>query len=180
MRAFLPVACLCLLSSPALATIAVGTATLAIPALSASSLGLAGVTLSSSAVAGTLGALSLLGVAKAGLLIGSLARPRSRRAAQEPASDVLFISILKLEEEKCVRRFVCEVATGHLEAPEYQPAIKALLEANLENEVDSPKFVYSEAVKSGARHTSVETCQAKYSCPKSGAEIYSAMASLGF
>lgn len=72
MRAFLPVACLCLLSSPALATIAIGTATLAIPALSATSLSLAGVTLSSSAVAGTLGALSLLGVAKAGALIGSL------------------------------------------------------------------------------------------------------------
>ena len=72
MRAFLPVACLCLLSSPALATIAVGTASLVIPAISASSIGLAGVTLSSSAVAGTLGALSLLGVAKAGALIGSL------------------------------------------------------------------------------------------------------------
>ena len=40
-----------------------------------------------------------------------------------------------MEEEKCVRRFVCEVATGHLEAPEYQPAIQALLQANLENEV---------------------------------------------
>ena len=71
MRAFLPVACLCLLSSPALATVTIGTATLAIPALTASSVGLAGVTLSSSAVAGTLGALSLLGVAKAGALLGS-------------------------------------------------------------------------------------------------------------
>jgi len=179
MRAFLSVACLCLLSSPALATIAIGTASLAIPALSASSLSLAGVTLSSSAVAGTLGALSLLGVAKAGALLGSALPRRSKREA-EKVDNVLFISILKLEEDKCVRRFVCEVATGKLQAPEYLPAIKALQSANLELEVDSPKFVYSEAVKSGSKHTSVQKCQEKYSCPKTGAEIYSAMANIGF
>jgi len=176
MRAFLSAAVLCLLSSPALATIAISTAAISVPAIT-----LAGVSVSSGVVAGTLGALSLLGAVKGGALLAA-AKQRGRRAATQSSIDadnVLFISILKLEEEKCVRRFVCEVATGHLNAPEYNSVISALLEANLELEVDSPKFVYSEAVKSGSRHQSVEQCQLKYSCPKTGSDIYTAMKQIG-
>merc|ERR1739848_858312 len=135
MRAFLSAAVLCLLSSPALSTIAISTAALSIPAIS-----LAGVSVSSSVVAGTLGAISLLGAVKGGALLAQ-AKKRGRRAAQSiDADNVLFISILKLEEEKCVRRFVCEVATGHLNAPEYNSVISALLEANLELRLIPPSL----------------------------------------
>jgi len=41
-------------------------------------------------------------------------------------------SISNLEDEECVRRFLCEVAAGNFDAPEYTEIVKHL---NLQNEV---------------------------------------------
>merc|ERR1711892_251076 len=127
--------------------------------------------------------LAALGLAKLGTA-AALALSRQRRQTEEVESnlikqEILFQAVSKLEEAKCVRRFLCEVATGHLNAPDYLSTVKPLLSESLETILDSSKFPYSEAVKSGARHNSVEKCQFKYSCPKSGAEIYKALALYG-
>ena len=50
-----------------------------------------------------------------------------------------------------MRRFLCEVATGQLDAPEYLDTVNPLLEDSLDSQVDTAKFIYSEAVKTGAR-----------------------------
>ena len=157
-----------------LGTIVLGTTalSLAIPTIS--------VTAASASLGTTLAALGLAKIATAAVL----ALTRQRRQTGEVESklikqEILFQAVSKLEEGKCVRRFLCEVSTGHLNAPDYLATVKPLLSESLEAILDSAKFPYSEAVKSGARHNSVEKCQFKYSCPKSGAEIYEALALYG-
>merc|ERR1739838_629984 len=157
-----------------LGTIALGTTalTLAIPTIS--------VTSATASLGTTLAALGLAKIGTAAVL--ALTRQRRQTEAVENnliKQEILFQAVSKLEEAKCVRRFLCEVATGHLNAPEYLSTVKPLLSESLETIIDSSKFPYSEAVKSGARHNSVEKCQFKYSCPKSGAEIYKALALYG-
>merc|ERR1712058_141240 len=88
-------------------------------------------------------------------------------------------AVTKLEEAKCVRRFLCEVATGKLKAPEFRPSLQALYTNQVNNALQSAKFPYSQAVKDGARHGNVLKCQSAYSCPKTGAEIYTALALAG-
>jgi len=68
------------------------------------------------------------------------AKQRGTHAATQSSIDahnILFISILKLEEDKCVRRFVSEVDSGHLNAPKYNSVISALLEGQPQLEVDT-------------------------------------------
>merc|ERR1711970_1440730 len=166
-----------LVSVPAvtgLGTIALGTTalSLAIPTISVTS---------TTASLGT--TLAALGLAKIGAA-AALAITRQRRQVEDGTNslvkqEILFQAVSKLEEAKCVRRFLCEVATGQLNAPDYLATVKPLLSESLEAIVDSSKFPYSEAVKSGARHSSIEKCQFKYSCPKTGAQIYEALALYG-
>lgn len=173
MRSLLLAGLVCSMGSPALSLISAITlgstaVSLAVPTL----------TLTSTASLGTsLAALGLLKLKGAALL--ALSRQRRSAEAVDDLEDNLFLSVLKLEEAKCVRRFLCEVATGQLTAPEYLGTVEPLLAQPLDQQVDSVKFIYSEAVKSGARHQNIEKCQAKFSCPKTGAEIYTAMAAYG-
>jgi len=44
----------------------------------------------------------------------------------------LWESVSNLEDEECVRRFLCEVAAGHFDAPEYAGIVEHL---NLQGEV---------------------------------------------
>merc|ERR1711872_53889 len=167
MRTSLVALLLSMVAAPALSTIVISTAAIAVPTVTVS----AGLGTSLAA----LGLLKLKGAAP-------LALSRTRRDVSNVIQDqeqILFLSILKLEEKKCVRRFVCEVATGQLRAPEYLAAVKPLLAESLDSQIDSAKFIFSEAAKSGARHTSVEKCQVKYSCPKTGGEIYAAAKNYG-
>ena len=153
-------------------------------ALGTTALSLAIPTISVTGVTASLGTtLAALGLAKIGAA-AVLALTRQRRQTDSVQNnliqqEILFQAVTKLEEAKCVRRFLCEVATGHLNAPEYLSTVKPLMSESLESIVDSSKFPYSAAVKSGARHNSIEKCQFKFSCPKSGAEIYEALALYG-
>merc|ERR1711937_455455 len=133
---------------------------LAIPTIS--------VTSTTASLGTTLAALGLAKIGTAGVVENNLVK-----------QEILFQAVAKLEEGKCVRRFLCEVSTGHLSAPDYLATVKPVLAESLENILESAKFPYSEAVKSGARHNSIEKCQFKYSCPKTGAEIYQALALYG-
>ena len=76
------------------------------------------------------------------------------------------------DDHKCVRRFICEVATGKLSATDYFPIIKDLLNTNLDVIADSSKEPYARAAKRGATHKKIEKCQADYVCDYSGEEIY--------
>merc|ERR1712198_5039 len=169
MKTTLGLIVLCLAAAPALSTIAISTATLTVPAVTVSA-----------GLGTSLAALGLLKLKGAALL--ALAARRTRRDVDNEIRDqehVLFLSVLKLEEDKCVRRFVCEVATGGLTAPEYVNVIQPLISEPLDSQIDSAKFVYSEAAKSGDRHRNTKKCQEKYSCPRTGAQIYRAAVNYG-
>merc|ERR1711973_317409 len=167
MRTSLVALLLSMVAAPALSTIVISTAAIAVP------------TGTVSAGLGTsLAALGLLKLKGAALL----ALSRTRRDVSNVIQDqeqILFLSVLKLEEDKCVRRFVCEVATGQLVAPEYMGTVKSLLGESLDSQIDSAKFVFSEAAKSGQRHGSAKKCQEKYTCPRTGADIYRAAINYG-
>ena len=83
------------------------------------------------------------------------------------------------DNQKCVRRFICEVATGILPANDYATIIKDLLTANLDVIVDSTKEPYSRAAKRGATHKTIEKCQADYVCDSTGQEIYNNLNLIG-
>ena len=83
----------------------------------------------------------------------------------------LFETISQLEYEKCARRFLCEVASGELEAPEYLQSVQVLKSESLEALVGSAELPYSASAKYGAKVKSIAKCQNKFTCPKSGQEI---------
>jgi len=78
-----------------------------------------------------------------------------------------------------VRRFLCEVATGQLSAPEYLQQVESMKSENLETLLGSPELPYTESVKYGSLVKSVAKCQSKYFCPKTGKEILLASALRG-
>merc|ERR1712029_304563 len=96
-----------------------------------------------------------------------LAATRSRRS---PVVEV-FEKVAELEQEKCVRRFLCEVASGQLQAPEYLQSVETMKAENLEALVGSAELPYTESVKYGVKTKSVAKCQNKYVCEKTGKEI---------
>ena len=85
--------------------------------------------------------------------------------------DGVFQEVSQLEDQQCVRRFLCEVASGELSAPEYLSTVKSLQTENLNALVGTAELPYSEAVKYGAKVKSIKQCQTKYSCSKTGLEM---------
>ena len=85
--------------------------------------------------------------------------------------DGIFQEVSQLEDQQCVRRFLCEVASGELSAPEYLSTVKSLQTENLNALVGTAELPYSEAVKYGAKVKSIKQCQTKYSCSKTGLEM---------
>merc|ERR1711892_1024882 len=80
--------------------------------------------------------------ASLGTTLAALALTRQRRQTENVENslikqEILFQSVAKLEEAKCVRRFLCEVATGHLNAPDSLSTVKPLLSESLETILDS-------------------------------------------
>merc|ERR1711990_679254 len=118
----------------------------------------------STSLGSTLAALGLIKLKAAAVL----ALTRSKRSANK---DGVFQEVSQLEDHQCVRRFLCEVASGELEAPEYLKSVKALQAENLNALVGSAELPYSEAVKYGAKVKSVKECQAKYECGQTGLEL---------
>merc|ERR1712110_529533 len=78
-----------------------------------------------------------------------IAATRSKRSADEVPQVPLFETISQLEYEKCARRFLCEVASGQLEAPEYLQSVQVLKSESLEALVGSPELPYSASAKYG-------------------------------
>jgi len=130
-----------------------------------------GITLSTVTIPATtttaLAALGLLKLKTAAILAAS----RSKRSADEVPQVPLFETISQLEYEKCARRFLCEVASGQLEAPEYLQSVEVLKSESLEALIGSPELPYSASAKYGAKAKSIAKCQNKFTCPKTGQEI---------
>merc|ERR1719245_188966 len=115
-------------------------------------------------LATTLAALGVIKLNAAAIL----ALTRSKRSANKEG---VFQEVSQLEDQQCVRRFLCEVASGELSAPEYLSTVKSLQTENLNALVGTAELPYSEAVKYGAKVKSIKQCQTKYSCSKTGLEM---------
>merc|ERR1711997_1259835 len=112
----------------------------------------------------TLAALGLIKLKAAALLAIS----RSKRSTDK---EEIYKDVSKLEDQQCVRRFLCDVATGELSAPDYLSTVKSLQAENLNLLIGSAELPYSEAVKYGAKVKSMKQCEAKYVCGQTGQQI---------
>ena len=150
-----------LLALPAVSgTVVLGTSTAAL------SLAIPTITVSTTAasLSTSLAALGLVKLKTAALL--ALRRSKRQADTEEVNSirqEFLFQQVEKLEQSKCVQRFLCEVATTKLTAPDFVPAVKLLVAEDLEQLVESSELNYSVAVKSGANSQSIEKCQVTHS-----------------
>merc|ERR1719189_2977912 len=70
-------------------------------------------------VSTTLAALGLIKLKAAALL----ALSRSKRSTDK---EEVYQEVSKLEDQQCVRRFLCDVASGELSAPDYLSTVKSL------------------------------------------------------
>merc|ERR1711997_1186120 len=113
----------------------------------------------------TLAALGLIKLKTAALL----ALSRNRRSTNE--KEKTFGDVSKLEDQQCVRRFLCAVASGELSAPEYLNTVESLKAENLNLLIGSAELPYSEAVKYGSKVKSLKQCEAKYLCQQTSQQI---------
>merc|ERR1719192_1528857 len=116
-------------------------------------------------VSTTLAALGLIKLKTAALL----ALSRNRRSTNE--KEKTFEDVSKLEDQQCVRRFLCAVASGELSAPEYLNTVESLKAENLNLLIGSAELPYSEAVKYGSKVKSLKQCEAKYLCQQTSQQI---------
>merc|ERR1712119_233217 len=118
----------CLLALTGLATVS-ATVVLAIPTITVST-----------SLGTTLAALGLIKLKAAALL----AITRSKRSTDK---EEIYQDVSKLEDQQCVRRFLCDVASGELSAPDYLSTVESLKAENLNLLIGSAELPYSEAVK---------------------------------
>merc|ERR1711997_213750 len=112
----------------------------------------------------TLAALGLIKLKAAALLAIS----RSKRSTDK---EEVYQDVSKLEDQQCVRRFLCDVASGELSAPDYLSTVESLKAENLNLLIGSAELPYSEAVKYGSKVKSLKQCEAKYLCAQTGQQI---------
>lgn len=130
--------------------------------------------LSSSAA---LGLFSVVGIAKAvgiGLLLADAARSkRSVEAGPKQLSiESSFTIISQLEPAQCMRRLICDVATGKLPASDSDEVILAPFKGSVaEADAASQQFDYLVAAENGRNFGSVEKCELRYSCPLNAAQL---------
>lgn len=101
------------------------------------------------------------------IAISSVLNSRSKRSADEE-SDLAFVPIAATEPAACYKRFICDLATGTQPKSE-NDVILALF--NKPTSAASPKFAFAEAATLGKISRQVRTCEVRYSCPLSGAQI---------
>lgn len=113
----------------------------------------------------------LLGAGVIGLkalaIASVLGNSRGKRSTNEE-SDLAFVPIAATEPAACYKRFICDLATGSIPKSE-NDVILALF--NKPTSAASPKFAFAEAATLGKISRQVRTCEVRYSCPLSGAQI---------
>jgi len=115
---------------------------------------------------GLLVGAGILGL-KALAISSVLGNSRGKRSADED-SDLAFIPLAATEPAACYKRFICDLATGTQPRSE-NDVILALF--NKPTSAASPKFAFAEAANLGKISRQVRTCEVRYSCPLSGAQI---------
>merc|ERR1711997_1263894 len=143
----------CLLALTGLATVS-ATVVIVVPTITVST-----------SLGTTLAALGLIKLKTAALL----ALSRNRRSTNE--KEKTFEDVSKLEDQQCVRRFLCAVASGELTAPEYLNTVETLKAENLNLLIGTAELPYAEAVKYGAKVKSLKQCESKYVCAQTGQQI---------
>jgi hypothetical protein len=115
---------------------------------------------------GILLAAGIIGL-KAIAISSVLSNSRGKRSANED-SDLAFLPVAATEPAACIKRFICDLATGTQPRSE-NDVILALF--NKPTSAASPKFAFAEAASLGKISRQVRTCEVRYSCPLSGAQI---------
>merc|ERR1712238_594684 len=84
-----------------------------------------------------------------------------------------FAIISQLEPAQCIRRLICDVASGSLPADESDEVILAPFAGTslADADVASHSFDYLVAVENGKNFGSVEKCELRYSCPLSAGQL---------
>merc|ERR1711997_378303 len=113
---------------------------------------------------GTAGAVAPVAAA---LLAISQADRKKRAAGDE--TDFAFAAISAAEPAGCVRRLICDLATGAMPASENDVILNLFGE---QTPATSPKFDFQVAASLGKQLKSVQACEVRYSCPLSGQQIH--------
>merc|ERR1712129_250406 len=131
--------------------------------------------LAAPAVTGLLGAAVLVKGIGLGLLLREAGK-KKRDVSGGPKSlglESSFAIISQLEPAQCIRRLICDVASGSLPADESDEVILAPFAGTslADADVASHSFDYLVAVENGKNFGSVEKCELRYSCPLSAGQL---------
>ena len=112
-----------------------------------------------------LGGIALL----KGLAVASVLSNRAKRQAVAiDETDLAFSAIAASEPAQCYRRLICELATGANPKSDNDIILSLF---NKKTSPQSPKFPFAAAAALGKQLKNVQSCEIRYSCPLSGAQI---------
>lgn len=120
---------------------------------------------SGGAALGLLGLLAIKGIAIGALALAS-SRRRGRRSADE--DEAQFAVIAASEPEQCYRRLICDLATGNFANSENNVIVSLF---DKEVGIESQKYEFFTAAKLGKLVKDVKTCELRYSCQLTGAQL---------
>ena len=126
--------------------------------------GSAGVVPTAAAIAG--GALVLKALGLAALSVAA-SQSRAKRST-EAEEDVTFTLIARNEPSACYRRLICDIATGTMPKSENDVIVSLF---NKDVPITSAKYDYTVAAEVGKALKNIDSCELRYSCPLTGAEI---------
>ena len=124
------------------------------------------------------GGVAILGTAAllAALAAGRSGRGGSRRFGKRSPIEVqhnldLELAVLsQIEPEQCFRRLVCDLATGQM-PPSESDNIPSLFDDAEGIDVTSALFEYTVASRLGKVTKDITSCELRYRCPFTGAQI---------
>ena len=130
--------------------------------------------LSSTAATGLFAAVGIVKVIGLGLLLADAAR--SKRSIEVGPKTLgiesSFSIVSQVEPAQCIRRLICDVASGQLPAEEADEVILAPFQASVADaDVSSQSFDYLVAAQNGRTFGSLEKCELRYSCPLSAQQL---------
>lgn len=118
-----------------------------------------------------LGTAALLAALAAGRSGRSGRRGHGKRSIEEQRNLDLELAVLsQIEPEQCFRRLVCDLATGRM-PPSQNDLIASLFEDAEGIDVTSALFEYTIASKLGKVTKDIVSCELRYRCPFTGAQI---------
>merc|ERR1712061_878276 len=129
--------------------------------------------LAAPAVTGLLGAAVIIRGIGLGLLLRGDRKKREVAGAKSLGIESSFSIISQLEPAQCIRRLICDVASGKLPADDSDEVILAPFKDTslADGDVASHSFDYLVAVENGKNFGSVEKCELRYSCPLSAGQL---------